>query len=145
MKYSQYSKQADEQDEPPSTSCFVEDDTSTLPTTSTAHISDDDGDDGNGDSDESVELRVSVDSYTDEPAHIRPFMFQPQYHCGSVHPLNFGHSCPPQLPKCNSALNQQSLWSSVVVLSPNSMSDAHTLSAESDSFGLGLISDFLSL
>ena len=134
-------------DEPPSASCFVEDDTSTThpPTTPPAYISDDADD---GDSDESMELRVCVGNYADEPVHIRPFMFQPQYHCGlssSVYPLNFGHSCPPQLPKCSGGLNQQSLWSSVVVLNPNSVTDTHALSTESNSFSLGLISDFLSL
>ena len=131
-------------DESPSASCFVEDDISTThpPTTPTAYISDEGGDD------DSIELCCVENNYTEEPAHIRPFMFQPQYHCGlsnTVYPLNFGRSCPPDRPKHSVGLNRQSLWSSVAVLGPISMVNAPNLSDESDCLSLGLISDFLSL
>ena len=127
-------------DEPSFADCFVEDDRSTThspATPATAYLSDDE--------EEDERMELCVDGYINEPAHIRPFMFHPQYHCGLTNTMSINHNCPPQLPKCGVRINQQSLWSSVAVLCPTSMADAHNLTADSDRFGLGLISDFLAL
>lgn len=120
-----------------STTCSMEDVAS--PTSS------DDNDD-NDDDDQCFCLDESrcANGYTDIPAHIRPFLFQPQYHCGLHRCMGLKLNCPPQLPKCSGIPDQQSLWSSAAL--PGSFSvGGHNISAGTDCFNLGLISDFLSL
>ena len=102
----------------------------------------------NDDSEDDVDMSpLCVDNFSDEPVHIRPFIFQPQYHCGltnnpystNLWPLK--SSSHPQ-PPSSVVADEHRLWSSVAMSSTESTVNT---GADSECFSLGLISDFLSL
>ena len=95
--------------------------------------------------------------FTDEPPHIRPFIFQPRYHHGldpAYHPALVQNSRPParrpphpaprpHRPSSNyfsttsGGVDQEMLWSSVAIFGNGVIDD------DADYFGLGLLGEFL--